>query len=196
VILRPSVGAFQNISAGSDAAARPGRIPNQTNDLRGIQAELAISLEVFTISFPPSPARGRPHRDCHSASATVSADCGSSRPRSAGLGADRSCSVRSFSCVADFRLSLWAADRDRAFDAVRRRGGAAFRVGPVDGAEARNAPPRFAQSSSSANELRIRIRRMVEDRTRECWPRWLSHDLRTPIKRIAPARRRNQKLSH
>lgn len=84
--------------------------------------------------------------------------------------------------VSVLLLSVWAA---RALSApLRRLADAAerFSVGGSDAPLAEQGPMEVKRAAEALNEMRGRVRRLVEDRTRMLAA--ISHDLRTPITRL------------
>jgi len=164
----------------SDAPLNPGEFPDNRL-LRGIQAELGDRFSVFTISFPRrQPAGGL---EAVIRLPDGSAIAGHLDPRPPGLGPTPVLlSALVFLAVAISLLSLWAARSltaplTRFADAAER-----FSVGPVDVPLSEEGPAEIRRAAVALNELRIRIRRLVEDRTGMLAA--VSHDLRTPITRL------------
>jgi signal transduction histidine kinase len=172
---------FPELTLWSEAPPEPEHIVDW-KPLRGIQAELGDRFGVYIVV----PSEQRPGG---SVQAVIRLSDGSAiaaaldpRPWIFGPGGGILLSTLIFLGLAISLLTIWAA---RSLTAPLTRFADAaehFTVGRADAPLSEEGPAEIRRAAIALNELRTRIRQLVEDRTQMLAS--IGHDLRTPITRL------------
>ena len=164
-----------------EAPPEPSHIVD-VGPLRGIQADLGDRFGVYVVVPPHQPPGDRVLVVIRFPDGSAIVAPLDPRPWIFGPGGGVLLSTLIFLGLAISLLTLWAARSltaplTRFADAAER-----FTVGRADAPLSEDGPAEIRRAAVALNELRTRIRRLVQDRTQMLAS--IGHDLRTPITRL------------